>query len=141
MTDEPDPLLSLTRGIEELLHAAAEAATRARRRLEESRPLPGDRTRGETALHALARELWAALAWGKSHALGALANAVRDEVDRWESRAATDPAAARVRELFRALLEVLEGEEPDLHPPRSSRPQGPASRSEAPEAASASPRR
>ena len=52
--------------------------------------------------------------------------AVRAETKRWEKRASDDPdaAAARVHEVFRTLLEILEDLEPDsgpVSPRRASR--------------------
>ncbi len=40
--------------------------------------------------------------------LAGLLAALRTEIARWEALAQDDPAAARVRDLFRALLEVLD---------------------------------
>lgn len=37
-----------------------------------------------------------------------LRQSVRKEVERWELRADSDPAARRVRDLFQALLDVIE---------------------------------
>jgi hypothetical protein len=44
----------------------------------------------------------------ESPGLEALREALRAEVRRWEARADGDPAAARVRDLFAAVLAVLE---------------------------------
>jgi hypothetical protein len=43
-----------------------------------------------------------------SPSLEALREALRAEVRRWDGRANGDPAAARVRDLFAAILAVLE---------------------------------
>jgi hypothetical protein len=41
-------------------------------------------------------------------ALQSLREALRAEVRRWDARSHGDPAAARVRDLFAAILEVIE---------------------------------
>jgi hypothetical protein len=41
-------------------------------------------------------------------ALTRVREAVRSEVQRWDERATGDPAAARVRDLFAAILDLLE---------------------------------
>ena len=46
----------------------------------------------------------------ESPGLEALREALRAEVQRWDERADGDPAAARVRELFAAILAVFEVE-------------------------------
>jgi hypothetical protein len=43
-----------------------------------------------------------------SPGLESLREALRAEVRRWDARADGDPAAARVRDLFAALLDVIE---------------------------------
>jgi hypothetical protein len=64
-----------------------------------------------------------------AQALPALRDAVATETKRWEARAGEDAAAARVYQVFRALLEILEASESDT-PPSSeakevrSRPRG-----------------
>ncbi len=55
--------------------------------------------------------------------------AVQAETKRWEKRAIDDPAAARVHEVFRTLLEVLQDLERDsgsAPPPRDTRSAGEA---------------
>ena len=71
--------------------------------------------RGPGALDHLVRaaqELALAVAAGAG-ALDRLRDALRAEEKRWAERAARDPAAERVREIFAALADVLE---PNTHP-------------------------
>jgi hypothetical protein len=58
-----------------------------------------------------AQELALAVAAGEG-ALDRLRDALRAEEKRWAERAARDPAAERVREIFAALADVLE---PNAH--------------------------
>ena len=51
--------------------------------------------------------------------------AVQKETKRWEKRAIEDPAAARVHEFFRTLLEVLQDLERDSGSSPSPRDAGP----------------
>ena len=70
--------------------------------------------RGPGALDHLVRaaqELALAVAAGAG-ALDRLRDALRAEEKRWAERAARDPAAERVREIFAALADVLE---PNTH--------------------------
>jgi hypothetical protein len=77
-----------------------------------------------TALHHLARaveELALALAaalqalGARAQARAALHGALRAEERRWRVRAAADPAAARVAELFSALADVFAEVPPRAH--------------------------
>ena len=111
---ETRTLIHLARGMEELLRAASGAATDARRFLEEDalreRPAPG-----------IARGLARLLDRVEGPGLEALRTALRAETARWAELEPRDPAAARVRGLFAALLEVLEPD-PDESPDASSAP-------------------
>jgi hypothetical protein len=63
---------------------------------------------------ALAAAAGARLLGRRGDALASARTALRDEERRWAARAASDPAAERVREIFAALIDVLEpdGREP-----------------------------
>lgn len=119
--DERDPLIALTRGLEALLRGATDVVARVRSRLEEE----GDRRRSDREeAHPgpeVLTELRHLLDWGKSHAIEPLKQGLRDEIARWEDRATIDPAAARVQQVFRTALEILE-DEPAPAPPRRQRP-------------------
>jgi len=109
MAEPVDPLHHLARGIEELMRAGAETLALARRAHADS----------EGSLGALVARLGAELSRAMESSerpwLGELRDALRSEVDRWDARARDDAAAARVRDLFAALLDVLssDGEEDD----------------------------
>lgn len=104
MKPERTPLEHLARGLEEFLRAGADA-------LEVWRQGAGAGRGGEAAmLEQLANEWARFLERGDGPLLGALRQALRLEVSRWEERCADDPAARRVRDLFAALLEVIGGE-------------------------------
>lgn len=87
MSDERPALDHLLRGVEELLRAGAEATALLRAR---SLPRRDDASPKPQPL------------------LDALRSALRREVARWELRGDDDPAARRVRDLFEAILEVIE---------------------------------
>jgi hypothetical protein len=57
---------------------------------------------------ALALAAGASALGGRGPALESVREALRAEEKRWAERAAHDPAAARVREVFAALADVLE---------------------------------
>jgi hypothetical protein len=118
--DEHDPLLALTRGLEAVLRGATDVVARMRRRLEEEgedrRDSGTDEDRSGPEVLAELRRL---IDWGKWHALDPLKQGLRDEIDRWEARATIDPAAARVQEVFRTALDILEDEPAPTPPPRT----------------------
>ena len=95
----------LAHGLEELMRAAADGLAIWRERSEQSPGAPGaDSLEGAAAL------LLRALDRDPRPWLELLAEAVRGEIERWERRAASDPAAGRVRDMFASLLDILEGE-------------------------------
>jgi hypothetical protein len=61
---------------------------------------------------ALALAAGASALGGRGPALESVREALRAEEKRWAERAARDPAAARVREVFAALADVLEPSRP-----------------------------
>ncbi len=93
---EHDPIEPIARALEDLLRAGADAVAQWRH--------------GDTRLLDRGRET--------------LATALRAEVARWERRAAGDPAAARVRDLFAAALDLLDEPQPPGPRPPGSRPTG-----------------
>jgi hypothetical protein len=106
VADEPEPWVHFARGLEELLRGTVAALAWIRADLRQS-DVAG---------------LWE---WGKRYALPALRDAIRVETHRWEVRAAQDAEAARVYEVFRTLLEILEP--PVSRSPGKTRP-GPTPR-------------
>ncbi len=102
MAERSNLWLHLARGLEELLRAGATAAEQLAERAERLEPPGGTEGVAET----LAR--WIERADGPG--LDALREGLRRERSRWNARALDDPAAARVRDFFAALLDVLEGE-------------------------------
>ena len=131
MPSDANPWVHIVRGLEEILLGAADLVGRAREDLErrgERAPHPSE-ARGAEDLGADLRNLWE---WGKRYALPTLRVAVRDEVTRWENRALVEPAAARVHEVFRTLLEILD-EEPERNQEEEPRSQpAPSERRSAP---------
>jgi hypothetical protein len=108
-------LAHFARGVEELMRAGAEAlaALRARAASAPASPL-------EQALARLAEEAAAWVARGGGEARAALVAALERERTRWEFRAASDPAAERLRDLCEALIDLLEEpadspQEPAVH--------------------------
>ncbi|MCP4007086.1 MAG: hypothetical protein GY725_23135 [bacterium] len=95
-------LLHLIRAAEELLHAGAEAASAARRRVEHEEGAIGNGP--AEILASLVGQL-------EGPALARLRGAVRDEIGRWSQRAASDPAAEKVRDLLAALLAAIARDE------------------------------
>jgi hypothetical protein len=87
MSETGRALDHLLLGIEELMRAGAEAAAALRARTS------GDGDAGSSEDRPFGEELRKALA---------------REVARWELRGDDDPAAQRVRDLFQAILEVIE---------------------------------
>jgi hypothetical protein len=122
MAERSRALVHLVRSLEELLRAGAEAAAEL-----------ADRSRERRVTQGVATVLAGWLEAADGPALDALREALRRERSRWESRAAHDPAAARVRDLFAALLEVL-GDDAGAAGPRASgrsrrvRPRAPRAR-------------
>ena len=57
---------------------------------------------------ALALGAFAGALGANEHTLARVRDALRAEEKRWAERAARDPAAAKVREVFAALADVLE---------------------------------
>jgi hypothetical protein len=113
------PLDHLARGLEELMRAGAEALALWRER--------GARGDGEEAFARTLEQLMSGLSgWldqDDGRWLEALRSALRLEVQRWEDRAGADPAAARVRDLFAAALDLLSTDEDrERGPARSRRP-------------------
>lgn len=105
MSERERALVHLAKGWEELLLACAEGLASWRIRLES-----GEAGASETGLEALL-QLWSDLeARGAAGLLPLLQKALRDERERWERRAAGDPAARRLRDLCSALLDVIEPE-------------------------------
>ena len=80
MSESPRPLDHLSRAVEELLRAGADALS-----------------------------LWQQ---NEGPVLHRVREALEREHARWDLRGADDPAAARVRDFFSAILEVLEPDEP-----------------------------
>jgi len=111
MSDERRPLTHLLAGIEELLRAGADAAGVLRSQAEAR-----SASRDEGA-EAAAGSGWSELARRFSDA--GFAEEVRAvlerEAARWELRSDDDPAAGRVRDLFQALVDLLEPA-PDASP-------------------------
>lgn len=102
-------LLQLARTLDDLLQIAAASSRRALEHLEassEARSGPAD---------LLARLIESAEGTG----LEQLRESLRRELRRWSERAADDRAASQVRDLFAALLDVLEPDpgEADERPP------------------------
>lgn len=97
MADERNAIAHLLAGIEELLRAGADAAASLR---ELTRP---DDTRAP----------------GGQAFLEDLRVALRRELARWELRGDRDPAAARVRDLFEAILDVIDAPPEPAHRPRA----------------------
>ena len=71
-------------------------------------------------LDQLASELAGWLEQADGPWLEALRSALRHEVERWQERAAADPAARRVRDLFAAALDLLAADQA-----QEQRPAGP----------------
>jgi hypothetical protein len=113
MPNEPNPCADLARRMEDWLRAAADAVAEVRAHLESRQAGPPGRRGSGPGVRAEASPLWE---WGKRYVLEPLRDAVRQESHRWEARSVGDPAAARVHEVFRTLLEILEEapEEPSL---------------------------
>ena len=95
----------LARGLEELMRAAADGLAIWRERSEASPGAPGN-----ASLERAASLLLAALDQDPQPWLDLLAGALRGEIERWERRSASDPAARRVRDLFASLLDILGGD-------------------------------
>ncbi len=116
MPERERPVDHLARGLEELMRAGAEALSLWRER--------GARGDAEDAfartLDQLASELSGWLEQADGPWLEALRSALRHEVERWQERAAADPAARRVRDLFAAALDLLAADQA-----REQRPAGP----------------
>ncbi len=105
MSERERALAHLAKGWEELLLACAEGLASWRIRLES-----GQAGASETGLEALL-QLWSDLeARGSAELLPLIQKALRNERERWERRAAGDPAARRLRDLCNALLDVIEPE-------------------------------
>ncbi len=105
MSERARALVHLAKGWEELLLACAEGLASWRIRLES-----GEAGAAETGLEALL-QLWSDLeARGSAELLPLIQKALREERERWERRAAGDPAARRLRDLCNALLDVIEPE-------------------------------
>ena len=99
MRDDERRLLNELAGVvEDFLRGSADAIARARRRVEMERAGPAT---------VLAELLATLIEIGDGPILAALRRNLRAEVARWELRAKEDPAAARVRDLFAALLDVF----------------------------------
>lgn len=118
MSETHRPLDHLARGLEELLRAAADALALWR----DMTPRAFGPT--EALLDGLVGQLTRLLD-GDEHLVRELRDALRREVERWELRAGEDPAARRVRELFAALLDLLDeadlgGEGDEAQRPRRS---------------------
>ncbi len=116
MPESPSPLDHLTSSLEELLRAGAAGLARLRERTEGPVASAGSL---ERLIRDLADELDSWLARADSPLLGPLRAALRAETRRWEFRAAEDPAARRVHDLFALLLDAL-GD--DAEPTRSTTP-------------------
>ena len=114
----------LARALEELLRAAAEAAAGLAERAATGEP--------ESVAALLVRALDAA----DGPALEVLRAALRRERARWEPRALHDPAAARVRDLFAAVLGVLDANQGGTRDADHSSPttEAPTARARAPRA-------
>ncbi len=105
MSERERALVHLAKGWEELLLACAEGLASWRIRLES-----GEAGVSETGLEALL-QLWSDLeARGSAELLPLIQKALREERERWERRAAGDPAARRLRDLCNGLLDVIEPE-------------------------------
>ena len=118
MAEQRRPVTHLLRGSEELLRAASEwlAVLREHGWSESPSGL-------ESTVLELADQIGDWLTRGEQHAIGALREALRPEVLRWELRAGEDPAARRVHALFRLLLDLVEdAEEPKVEPRERRRP-------------------
>ncbi len=100
MAERSNLWLHLARALEELLRAGAVAAEQLADRAERLEPA------GETKAIAEALARWIERADGPG--LDALREGLRRERSRWDARSLDDPAAARVRDFFAALLDVLE---------------------------------
>ena len=81
-----------------------------------------------------ARELGGWIERVEGPSLDALRDALGREATRWEERAErdSDPAAARVAEIFRAAREVLESDPPAARAPAGARPRPRSDRKPAP---------
>jgi hypothetical protein len=117
MSERGRAFAHFARGVEELLRAGAEALASLRERAASSPP-----SALEQALGRLADDAAAWVARGGGEARGALRAALERERMRWEFRAASDPAAERLRDLCEALLDLLDepGESPPERAPRSA---------------------
>ncbi len=117
MSERERPLLHLARGLEELLMACAEGLALWRARLESGKP-----GASEQGIDELLR-LWSGFeARAGGDWLPLLRQALQDERERWQSKAATDPAARRLRNLCSALLDVIGPEaRADEAPPTAAR--------------------
>ena len=107
MPERKSPLLHVVRALEELMLAGSETLAILRERRAEQ---AGDWL--ESRLAEMLNQWRPALEQDAEYAVSSLRTALRKELGRWELRAATDPAARRVRELIAALLEVLGDETP-----------------------------
>ncbi len=103
MAEQRRPLAHLLRGAEELLRAASEWLAVSRERGPSKGPSGLERATLE-----LADQIGDWLTRGEQHVVGALRNALRMEMLRWELRAGEDPAARRVHDLFGLLLELVD---------------------------------
>ena len=103
MPDSPSPWHHLARALEELLLASSEGLALAQQH-----------TKGfgvgafEHTTRRLAEQTAEWLATSNLPALRALREALRSEVLRWDRRSDGDPDARRVRDLFEALLELID---------------------------------
>jgi hypothetical protein len=125
MAEPTDPLDHLARGIEELMRAGAETLALARRARSDSEGSLG------ALIARLGAELSHALESSERPWLAELRDSLRSEVGRWDERARDDDdAAARVRDLFAALLDVLssDGDEEDRAQPARRAPRRKAAR-------------
>jgi hypothetical protein len=107
------------RAAEELLRSAAAALARIRVRLE--RMERGGHGSPRSRAVPFLEEIRALARWGRSHASTALGHALAEEAQRWEERALLDPAAARVEQVFRTLLAMLEEPDPSGGAPAARR--------------------
>ncbi len=101
MSDAQRPLTHLLAGIEELLRAGADAAVLWRRQVDAHAP-SGSADGGWSWWGELARSI------REDGFTEELRAALEREATRWELRSDGDPAAGRVRDLFEALLDLLE---------------------------------
>ena len=127
MSEPRSPWVHVGRAAEELLIALTEAVALARDRARGGKRAGSANPLEQAARSALDRTAeWIATA--DTPFLGDLRRALGDEVRRWDARAATDPAAERVRDLFRATLELFQDDSAEPRPASSANRRSPPSR-------------